>query len=292
MDYPRVHTTGQRSQIWVGGPASAEPQLLFETGDVLIEAPNWSLDGTSLFVNGDGVLWRFDVDDPVRGLTRIEYDNVPVVNNDHVLDPDGEHIYLSAMDGHIYRGSLTGGTAARVSPEDGEWHFLHGVSPDGRRLAYVQLADFAEPGRLAVLEPHHKPTVVDTGPGHLDGPEWSPDGRWIYFNTEAFTDAPGHAQLARIPDEGGPVERLLSSDTVDWFPHLSPDHRFATYLVFPGGTDGHPADLDVEIRVVALADWSVPLQRYPFFGGQGTINVNSWSPDSSRFAFITYPVSQ
>lgn len=292
MAYPREHLAGQRSQIWIGGPNSAEPQLLFETADVLIEAPNWSLDGTSLLVNGDGALWRLDVAHPESGLTRIEFDTDLSLNNDHVLDVDGEHIYLSAMDGHIYRGSLSGGTAEKVSPEDGLWHFLHGVSPDGKRLAYVQLADFSEPGRLAVMEPHQKPTVVETGPGHLDGPEWSPDGRWIYFNTEGFTDEPGHAQLARIPDEGGEVERLLSSDTVDWFPHLSPDSRLGTYIAFPAGTLGHPADLDVEIRVVALTDWSRPLQRYPLFGGQGTINVNSWSPDSSRFAFVAYPIAQ
>jgi hypothetical protein len=24
------------------------------------------------------------------------------------------------------------------------------------------------------------------------------------------------------------------------------------------------------------------------FGGQGTINVNSWAPDSRRFAFVRY----
>jgi Tol biopolymer transport system component len=132
---------------------------------------------------------------------------------------------------------------------------------------------------------------VDTGPGHIDGPEWSPDGRWIYFNTEGFTDEPGHAQLARIPDAGGPVQRLVISGTVDWFPHVSPDGRWASYIAFPAGTLGHPADLNVEVRVVATSDWSAPLERYPLFGGQGTINVNSWSPDSSRFAFVAFPVT-
>ncbi|TDO51591.1 WD40 repeat protein [Kribbella sp. VKM Ac-2527] len=269
----------------------AEPELLFETTDVLIEAPNWSLDGSSLFVNGNGALWRLDIDSPRRGLTRIHFDGLPDLNNDHVLDPDGQHIYLSAMDGHIYRGRLDGGTVERVSPTDGKWHFLHGVSPDGERLAYVEIDDFAVPGRLAVIEPYGSPTVLDTGPGHVDGPEWSPDGNWIYFNTEAFTDDPGHAQLARMPDPGGPVQRLVAGNTVDWFPHLSPDSRWATYLAFPPGTVGHPADLDVEVRVVSVDNWPSILQRYPLFGGQGTINVNSWSPDSTRFAFIAYPIA-
>jgi Tol biopolymer transport system component len=289
MDRYRTLAPGQRAQVRVGGPAVAEPELLYETDQTLVEAPNWSLDGDALYLNGHGSLWRLDLPAPDRGLTAVELEHLPEVNNDHVLDPDGEHVYLSAMDGHIYRGSLRGGRAERVSPDDGAWHFLHGVSPDGGRLAYVHLADMGDAGRLAILEPGRPPVHVDTGHGHLDGPEWSPDGEWIYVNTEHFTDRPGHAQLARLPVDGGPMERLVTSDTVDWFPHLSPDSAYAAYISFPPGTLGHPADLDVEVRVVATADWATPLQRYPLFGGQGTLNVNSWSPDSTRFAFVAYP---
>jgi TolB protein len=155
---------------------------------------------------------------------------------------------------NIYRGALGGGAVDRVTPDDGNWHFLHGVSPDGSRLAYVHIGDVAQPGRLAVMEPHGSPVVVDTGRGHIDGPEWSPNGKWIYFNTEGFTDQPGHAQLARIPDTGGPVERLVTSDTVDWFPHLSPDSQSACYIAFPTGTLGHPADRNVELRVIPTSD--------------------------------------
>jgi len=290
MDY-RTLAPGQRAQIWIGGPGISQPELLFETDGMLIEAPNWSLDAAALYVNADGLLWRLDLTSPEQGLISIAFEGLPELNNDHVLDPGGEHIYMSAMDGHIYRGALSGGGVDKVSPEDGHWHFLHGVSPDGSRLAYVQIGDLADPGKLALTEPHGAPTVVDTGRGHIDGPEWSPDGSWIYFNTEGFTVEPGHAQLARIPDTGGSAERLVASDTVDWFPHLSPDAQSATYIAFPAGTLGHPADLSVEIRVVAASDWSTPLQRYALFGGQGTINVNSWSPDSTRFAFVAYPVT-
>jgi len=290
MEY-RTLAPGQRAQIWIGGPGIGQPELLFETDTMLIEAPNWSLDDAALYVNADGLLWRLDLTSPEHGLVGIAFAGLPELNNDHVLDPDGEHIYLSAMDGHIYRGALGGGAVDQVSPADGYWHFLHGVSPDGSRLAYVQIGDFADPGRLAVTEPHGPPTVVDTGRGHLDGPEWSPDGSWIYFNTEAFTVEPGHAQLARIPDTGGSAQRLVADATVDWFPHLSPDSQSAAYIAFPPGTLGHPADLPVEVRVVATSDWSTPLQRYPLFGGQGTLNVNSWSPDSTRFAFVAYPIT-
>ena len=281
----------QRAQIWIGGPGVVQPELLFETSETLIEAPNWSLDGASLFVNGHGLLWRVDLGSTEPGLVRVDFEDLPDLNNDHVLDPDGEHIYMSAMDGHIYRGALAGGPVEQVSPEDGSWHYLHGVSPDGSRLSYVEIGDLADPGRLVVMELNGPKVVVDTGEGHLDGPEWSPDGDWIYFNTESFTTEPGHAQLARIRDAGGSVERLVSNDTVDWFPHLSPDSQSATYIAFPAGTLGHPADLDVEVRVIATSDWSTPVQRYPLFGGQGTLNVNSWAPDSTRFAFVAYPTA-
>lgn len=290
MDGQRELRPGQRSQLWIGGPELATPLLLCDIGDLLIEAPNWSRDGRTLYVNGDGRLWAIDLADPrPRAIT---FDGLPPINNDHVLAPDGETIYLSAMDGHIYRGPLAGGPVARVTSEDGRWHFLHGVRPDGRELAWVQLAGLPGRGQLAVGPAAGGPSrVVDVGPGHLDGPEWSPDGAWIYLNTEAFTTTPGHAQLARIAAGGGAPERLVASETVDWFPHLSPDGRYATYLSFPPGTLGHPENLAVEVRVVSTSDWSRPLRRYPLFGGQGTINVNSWSPTSDRFAYLAYPVT-
>jgi TolB protein len=95
-----------------------------------------------------------------------------------------------------------------------------------------------------------------------------------------------------VPAAGGALEQLVVSDTVDWFPHLSPSGEYASYISFPTGTLGHPADLAVEVRLVRTANWSNVLARFPLFGGQGTINVNSWSPDSRRFAFVGYPIEQ
>ncbi|WP_375426709.1 TolB family protein [uncultured Friedmanniella sp.] len=286
----RTLRAGQRAQVWVGGPDLAEPELVLETSETLVEAPNWSADGGSLFLNGHGRLWRLDLEGSNPGLVPVPHAGLPEINNDHVLSPDGGQVYLSAADGHIYRGALIGGEVERVTSEDGVWHFLHGISPDGTRLAYVRLTDFGQPGRLAVMEPFGPTTLLDTGDGHLDGPEWSPDGDWLYVNTESFTTVPGHAQLARLPDGGGPLERLVSSETVDWFPHLSPDGRHATSISFPAGTLGHPADLDVEVKVVSTDDWATPRQTYRLVGGQGTLNVNSWAPDGRRFAFVGYPL--
>jgi Tol biopolymer transport system component len=287
----RTLAPGQIARVHVHDAVTGEDTVVHESTGVLLEAPNWSLDGLTLLLNGDGVLWSL-TPEPGAEPVRIEHESLPEINNDHVLDPDGQHVYLSASDGHIHRAALAGGTAVRVTQDEGVWHFLHGVSPDGRRLAYVRMPSFDEPGRLAVIASDGgESTLVDTGVGHIDGPEWSPDGAWLYFNTERWADAPGHAQLARIPDGGGEVERLVTSGTVDWFPHLAPDGRTAVYIEFPTGTEGHPADRDVSLVIVDVGDWSAPRERIPFRGGQGTINVNSWSPDSRRFAYVSYPAA-
>ncbi|MFF2299066.1 TolB family protein [Arthrobacter sp. NPDC058127] len=286
----RTMQNGQRCEVWIASAAGTS-ELAFTTDKLLLEAPNWTLDGQALILNGDGALWRLDLS---GGLEKVAITGVPDLNNDHVLAPDGATIYLSANDGHIYRAALDGGEATKITDDDGWFHFLHGVSPDGQTLAYVgiEAGDFSQPGRLITIPAGGGQTTAIDVDGHCDGPEYSPDGDWLYFNTEAFTDQPGHAQLARVQNGNGSTpERLLESETVDWFPHLSPDGRLASYIRFPGGTVGHPADLPVDVVVVSTRDWTTPLHTWPLFGGQGTLNVNSWSPDSERFAYVAYPVS-
>ncbi|WP_024819486.1 TolB family protein [Arthrobacter sp. 31Y] len=290
----RALQPGQRCEVWIAS-VNGQAELAYSTDDVLLEAPNWTLDGASLILNGDGKLWTLDVSGGSTAETvEVPLTGIPGLNNDHVLAPDGKDIFLSANDGHIYRAALSGGPATRITDDDGSFHFLHGVSPDGKELAYVgiEAGDFTQPGRLMTIASDGGATArIDVGPGHCDGPEYSPDGKWLYLNTESFTSAPGHAQLARITIDGSGFEQLLESDTVDWFPHLSPDGRFASYIRFPSGTEGHPADLPVEVVLVSTEDWTTPLHTWPLFGGQGTLNVNSWSPDSGRFAFVAYPIS-
>jgi Tol biopolymer transport system component len=291
-DLHRVLGKDQKCRLHVFDVAARTSTVIAEFDSVLFEAPNWGADGNTLYLNGEGGLWAFSLDSPLEPR-RVEYEGLPALNNDHVLDPRGGAIFLSAMDGHIYRGALDGGSTRRITDTDGVWHFLHGISPDGSTLGFVRMDGPGSPGRLALVPSDGgRVTEVDTGAGHIDGPEWSPDGEWIYFNTERWASEPGHAQLARVPSENpsaDTVERLLSTDTVDWFPHLAPNGRLAVYLQFPAGTVGHPADLEVELVVVETTDWSTPLARVPLFGGQGTINVNSWSPDSRQFAFVSYP---
>jgi TolB protein len=294
---PRKLAPNQRCQIWVHDTKSGQNSLLVETSALLLEAPNWTLDGGALILNGDGVLWRLPVDEPV--LQRIEISGVPPLNNDHVLDPDGLHIFMSAYDDwQLYRAPLAGGTASLITGKEGPeglMHFLHGVAPDGRELAFVgiRVDESADTFKMVSAEIF---TVGADGKGYrqithagvpADGPEYSPDGAWIYFNTEAFSP---NAQIAKIRLDGSEITRLVTSQTVDWFPHVSPDGRSCVYLSYPPGTVGHPADLDVRLMVVRDGEWERPALAASLFGGQGTINVNSWSPDSRRFAYMAYPI--
>lgn len=295
----RTLQPGQRCEVWIAS-VTGQAELVYNTDGVLFEAPNWTLDGGALVLNGDGRLWTLEVSGGSGGEPKeVPLSGIPALNNDHVLAPDGEGIFLSANDGHIYRALLEGGPATRITDDDGSFHFLHGVSPDGKELAYVgiEAGDFTQPGRLMTIASDCGAAArvdarpLDVGSGHCDGPEYSPDGKWLYLNTESFTTAPGHAQLARIRVDGSNFEQLLDSETVDWFPHLSRDGSHATYLRFPSGTVGHPADVPVAVVLVSTEDWTVPLHTWPLFGGQGTLNVNSWSPDSTHFAFVAYPLA-
>lgn len=294
----RTLPKGQTSQIWIYDTATAENRLLLETGDMLLEAPNWALQGDTLILNGNGTLWRLPVERPV--LEPIVITGLPRMNNDHVLDPDGEHIFVSTYDDwQLYRAPLAGGEAVQVSGREGPadmLHFLHGVSPDGRQLAFVGVEASSAEGKLTFKSAEICTIRADgacfrqltSGGAPADGPEYSPDGEWLYFNTEAFS---GHAQIARMRPDGSDVERLSDSDTVDWFPHLAPAGGKAVYLAYPTGTRGHPPDLWVELKLVEDGRWSEAITVVRLFGGQGTINVNSWSPDGTRFAYVAYPIN-
>jgi dipeptidyl aminopeptidase/acylaminoacyl peptidase len=288
----------QSCQVWIHDTNSGDNTLLFETNEILLEAPNWNLRGDALILNGAGVLWQLPLAEPT--LHKIEINSVPPLNNDHVLDPDGKHIFLSAYDDwQLYRAPLKGGTAKPVTGKegpDGLLHFLHGVSPEGQRLAFVGVEAEENEGSLRFISAEIY-TIKADGSDYRkithrgvpsDGPEYSPDGKWLYFNTEAFSK---NSQIARMRPDGSELTRLTFGNTVDWFPHLSLDGHSAVYLAYPTGTKGHPADLEVELMVVQNGNWQVAMSAAKLFGGQGTINVNSWSPDSRRFAYVAYPLA-
>ena len=129
------------------------------------------------------------------------------------------------------------------------------------------------------------------GTGPDDGSEFSTDWPVDRLQHRVILRDRGHAQIARVFAAGGDPEQLTFNERVNWFPHLSPDGGYATYLSYPPGTIGHPANLDVQIHLVRLHDWSAHVLVIDVLGGQGTLNVNSWAPDSDRFAYVSYPLA-
>nr|WP_179429885.1 biopolymer transporter Tol [Spelaeicoccus albus] len=283
--------SGQRTVVSTVG-ADGTRQDVFDTRDLLLEAPNWTLDGQALILNGAGRLWRLDLGS--GRLAEIAIGDVSDLNNDHVLDPDGEHIFLSAGDGNIYRAPLAGGSSKRITPDDGLLHFLHGVSPDGREIAFIGIERRSGtewgPGSVYTLAlDEGKSRRLTIGAAREDGSEYSRDGKWIYFNTERFD---GHAQIARMRTDGSDVQQLTFDESVNWFPHLAPTGNFAVYLAFPPGTEGHPADRQVDVMLVRDGHWSEARPVARVFGGQGTMNVNGWDPSGAQFAIVSYPIEE
>lgn len=279
---------GRLSQLRVISLANGDDRLLFETPD-LIEAPNWMPDGKAILLNGRGGMFRLNVEhgaalEPI-GLGRIED-----ANNDHVISPDGRTLYVSAG-GAVYAVPVEGGEPRQLTPEGRTRFFLHGVSPDGLWLACttVDMGSISERWgiqRIPATGGEPQPLLVGAAP--VDGPEWSPDGEWVWFNGELEADAPGHAQIFRMRSDGTDICRMVTASAVDWFPHPAPDGRHIAFLRYPIGTTGHPPDKAVEIWRMTIADGELT-RLAAFRGGQGSFNVNSWSPDGRQLAYVAYP---
>ena len=255
-----------------------------------LEAPNWSPDGKSLLVNYGGDLYRVPLDRP--RLERVDLGDVHGVNNDHGISPDSSTFAVSAQGpaggSQVYLVPTSPDPKARLVTPDAPSYF-HGFAPDGKYFAFVgQRAGNFDLYRMPVAGgPEERLT---SNVGYDDGPDYSPDGNWIYFNSNRS----GSWDIWRIPPDGaGPddakAERVTSDEMEDWFPHPSPDGKWIVFLSFPKGTEGHPANQHVQLRFIAADETPAkPHFLMKLFGGQGTMNVNSWSPDSTRFAFIRY----
>ncbi|MEM8789228.1 MAG: hypothetical protein AAGE76_13295 [Pseudomonadota bacterium] len=269
-----------RSSLEVFDIASGRARVILQT-DRLIEAPNWDPRGGALLVNGDGRLFRVALAAPA--LTPVDTDFADACNNDHGFSPDGRRIALShatAAGSTIFTVPATGGSPVPVT--DTNPSYWHGWSPDGGELAYC--------GKRAGAFDIH--TIAPSGGGerrltrdmgHCDGPDYSPDGAWIWFNS----DVSGHAQLWRMRRDGSAAQRMTQDRRVNWFPHPAPLGGRVVYLSYPPGTVGHPADRAVELRVMPL-EGGTGRRLLLFNGGQGTLNVPCWSPDGRSFAFVRY----
>ncbi|HLB81839.1 MAG TPA: hypothetical protein VJJ54_02015 [Gemmatimonadales bacterium] len=264
--------------------ATGDRTIVYRSPESL-QAPNWTKDGKALIYNSQGRLYRFDLADgrPVALNTGLATSN----NNDHVLSFDGRTLGIShhSVDDHnvsiVYTVPVGGGTprrATKLGPS-----YLHGWSPDGRFLVYTgERGGEFDVYRVSVDGGDE--TRLTSAPGLDDGPEYSPDGKYIYFNSVRS----GTMQIWRMRADGSAQEQLTSDRYNNWFPHVSPDGQWIVFLSFMPDVapSDHPFYKQVYLRLMPVAGGRPRVVGY-VYGGQGTINVPSWSPDSRRVAFVS-----
>jgi Tol biopolymer transport system component len=259
--------------------------------DGRFEAPNWVRDGSYLLFNRNGHLEKL----PIAGGTPTVIDTgfANKVNNDHGISPDATQLAISdnsqetksasgatSHDSLVYVVPISGGTPRQLTQTGPS--YWHGWSPDGKMLAFVgqRNGDF---DIYTIPVAGGDETRLTTAKGLDDGPEYSPDGEYIYFNSERT----GHMQIWRMKADGSDQEQVFEDDYNNWFPHISPDGKWMVFLTYEKDVSGHPENKDVMLRLMSLSDKKITVLA-KLFGGQGTINVPSWSPDSKSVAFVSY----
>jgi WD40 repeat protein len=267
---------------------SGARQVLYRS-DQPFEAPNWTPDGSALIYNTSGRaetrgrLYRFDL--ATRQPTLIDTGPSNRNNNDHVLSFDGTMLGISdqsAGSSAIYTVPVGGGTPKRITPLTPS--YLHGWSPDGTTLVYTGGRN-GEFDIYSIAADGSSPEVRLTDVKGLDdGPEYSPDGKYIYFNSLRS----GTMQIWRMKPDGKDPEQLTSDGWNNWFAHISPDGQRVAFISFPPevSPSDHPYYKRVYLRLMPASGGTPQVVAY-VYGGQGTINVPSWSPDSRMLAFVS-----
>jgi len=256
------------------------------------QAPNWTRDGKALIYVQEGRLYRFDLSSGSAAAINTGF--ATRNNNDHVLSFDGRlmgishHAVEDSGASIIYTVPALGGTPTRVTAKGPS--YLHGWSPDGRWLVYTgQRSAELDVYKIPVAGGGGDEIRLTTAPGLDDGPEFTPDGAYIYFNSSRS----GRMQIWRMRPDGTAQEQVTNDGLNNWFPHISPDGKWIAYLAFPPDVapDDHPFYKHVLLRLMPVGGGGGPARVIAYlYGGQGTINVPSWSPDGTRLAFVSNSV--
>ncbi len=267
--------------------ATKARRVVFES-DTLFEAPNWSRDGRFFVINSGGLLYKLDLEGGESQQIDTGFANRN--NNDHGISPDGTQLVIchhsAENDGNamIYTLPIEGGTPQLVTQNGPS--YWHGWSPDGQRLCYVagreNSADF---NIYSISVDGGEEQQLTSTPGLDDGPEYSPDGESIYYNSYQT----GMMQIWRMNVDGSEQTQLVHSPCSDWFPHPSPDGKKLVFIRYlEDQKQDHPFGKDVKLVLLDLETGEESDLTDTFYGGQGSINVPSWSPDSSELAFVSY----
>ena len=250
-----------------------------------LQAPNWMNNGKSLLYNKNGLIYQLDL--KKLQPTQLNTGEVKNNNNDHVISFDGKMLGLSSTSPDkkygsvVYTVPITGGTPKQITPIG--LSYLHGWSPDGKWLTYTgQRAN--EFDIYKIPSTGGEEVRLTTTKGLDDGPEYSPDGKYIYFNSTRS----GKMQIWRMKPDGSEQTQITSDTLNNWFPHISPDGKTIVFLSFGNDVkpDDHPFYKHVYIRSMPVSGGEPKVLVY-LYGGQGTINTPSWSPDSRQFAFVS-----
>lgn len=287
--------------------ASTDRRVVYIAPD-RFEAPNWMPDGKTLLFNRNGRIEKIPVSvAPLNGQANsfpapqaVDTGFATRCNNDHLISPDGTQLGISdnSQENHeslVYIVPIGGGAPRRITQKSPS--YLHGWSPDGKTLAFVgeRNGDFDIYAISAAGGPaaSNEETRLTTAKGLDDGPEYTRDGQYIYFNSERT----GHMQIWRMKADGSDQEQVTFGEDNDWFPHISPDSQWMVFLTYDKSVSGHPENKDVSLRLMNLKDATAAGANFKsakitvlakLFGGQGTMNVPSWSPDSKQLAFVSY----
>jgi len=252
-----------------------------------LQAPNWTRDGKNLIYNSEGLLYKYDLS--TGSVSKLNTGIANQNNNDHVISFDGKQIALSNHVGEkristLFILPINGSDKPiQITSADSGHSYLHSWSTDGKKLIFTGQRK-NQYDIWAVDIGSKKETQLTNTPTLDDSPEFSPDGKWIYFNSVRT----GTMKLWRMKPDGNNQEQVTFDEYNDWFPHFSPDGKWIVFLSFPKETNptDHPWYQKIYLRLMP-ASGGIPKNIAYVYGGQGTINVPSWSPDSKRIAFVS-----